>query len=324
MKKVLKILLYLVITIIVIIGIAIGYVSMFLPNIDVDKTLKVEITPERVARGKYLASSVMGCMDCHSERDRSLYTQPIVEETRGLGGTMWSKVHGVPGELYSVNITPYKLQEWTDGELFRAIANGVSRDGTALFPLMPSHLYGRLPKEDLYDVIAYLRTLEPVRKENPPRTLEFPMNLIVNMIPKEGTHDLAPNADPVKQGEYMITAAVCYDCHTPMKEGRYIEELGFAGGFAFPLETGGVVRSSNITPDIETGIGNWTKEAFIAKFKSFQDSLFAPHKIQQGQFNTEMPWTYYAEMKEEDLGAIYDYLMSLDPISHKVEKFAAP
>jgi hypothetical protein len=109
-----------------------------------------------------------------------------------------------------------------------------------------------------------------------------------------------------------------------MKDGQYIEGMGFAGGFEFPLETGGVCRSSNITPDPETGIGNWTKEAFIAKFKSFQDSIFTPHKIKEGQLNTEMPWTYYADMREEDLGAIYDYLMSLEPISHKVEKFTAP
>jgi hypothetical protein len=324
MKKLLKILLYAVVTIVVIIGIVIGYVLMFLPDIEVDETLKVEVTPDRVERGKYLANSVMGCMDCHSERDRTLYSQPILEETRGLGGTIWSKAHGVPGELYSVNITPYRLQEWTDGELFRAIASGVSKDGTALFPLMPSHFYGRLPKEDIYDVIAYLRTLEPVKKDQPQRKLDFPMNLIVNLIPKEGTHDLAPSSDPVKQGEYIITAAACYDCHTPMKDGKYIEELGFAGGFEFPLETGGVIRSTNITPDPETGIGNWTKEAFIAKFKSFQDSAFTPHKISPGQLNTEMPWTYYATMKEDELGSIYDYLMSLQPVSHKFEKFTAP
>lgn len=324
MKKVLKIIFYLLFAIIMIIGTAIGYVSMMLPNVPIDESLKVEATPERIERGSYLANSLMGCMDCHSERDKSLYVMPVLEETRGLGGTLWSREQGFPGEVYSVNITPFRLQEWSDGELFRAIAGGVSKDGTALFPLMPYHLYGKLPKEDIYDVIAYLRTLEPERSIEPVRKLDFPMSLIVNLIPKEGTHDLGPSDDPVKHGEYIITAAACYDCHTPMEEGQYVEELGFAGGFEFPLETGGVVRSSNITPDPETGIGNWTKEAFVVKFKSFQDSIFTPHKIPEGQFNTEMPWTYYATMKNEDIEAIYDYLMSLEPISHKVEKFTAP
>jgi hypothetical protein len=324
MKKVLKIILYLVVSVVVIVSAVIGYVSIFLPNIGVDDNLSVEVTPERVERGKYLANTVMGCMDCHAERDKSLFAMPIYEETRGLGGTLWGHKLGFPGEIYSVNITPYRLQDWTDGELFRAITAGVSKDGTALFPLMPYLMYGKLPKEDIYDVIAYLRSLKPVRKDQKPRTLDFPLSLIVNLMPKEGTHDLGPSPDPIKQGEYMITSAVCYDCHTPMKDGQYVEELGFAGGFEFPLETGGVVRSSNITPDAETGIGNWTREAFIAKFTSFQDSIFTPHSIQPGQFNTEMPWTYYANMNEDELGAIYDYLMSLEPISNKVERFTAP
>jgi len=324
MIKAIKIILYLVLTAFLIFGALIIYISMFLPNVEVDEDLKIEVTEERVNRGKYLANSVMGCMDCHAERDKSLYTMPVFEETRGLGGTLWAEAQGFPGQLYSSNITPYHLQEWSDGEVFRAITAGVSRDGTALFPIMPYLRYGRLPKEDIYDVIAYLRTLEPVRKEHPPRKMGFPLSLIVHLMPKEGSHDVVPSSDPIKHGEYMITSSVCFDCHTPMKDGRYIEELAFAGGFEFQLETGGVVRSSNITPDPETGIGNWTREGFIAKFKSFQDSIFTPHEIKPGQLNTEMPWTYYANMKEEELSALYDYLMSLEPISHKVEKFTAP
>ncbi len=324
MKKVLRIILFLLIAIVLIIGGVVGYVSLMLPNVPVEESLKVEITPERVERGKYLANNVMGCMDCHAERDKSLYTMPVFEETRGLGGSLWSEAQGFPGEMYAVNITPYRLQEWSDGELFRAITAGVSRDGSALFPIMPYLMYGKLPKEDIYDVIAYLRTLEPERSEHPPRKMEFPLSLIVNLMPKEGTHHIASSTDPVKRGEYIITQAVCFDCHTPMEGGRFVEGMDYAGGLEFQLETGGVIRAANITPDKKTGIGNWTKEAFVAKFKSFQDTLFVPHKIKSGQLNTEMPWTYYANMKEEEIGAIYEYLMSLEPISNKVEKFTAP
>ena len=324
MKRLIKIVIYLIILIILFAGIAIIYVSMFLPNVKVDQDLKVEITPESLERGKYLATSVMGCMACHAERDKSLFTMPVNNQTKGLGGTLWSKTQGFPGEMYSLNITPYRLQEWTDGEVFRAITAGVSRDGSALFPIMPYHLYGRLPKEDIYNVIAYLRTLDPVRKEHPPRKLDFPLSLLVHLMPKKGDHDLGPSPDPINHGEYLITAAACYDCHTPVKDGQYIEDMAFAGGFEFQLETGGMVRSSNITPDMDTGIGNWSKEAFIAKFKSYQEGMFVPHKIKPGNFNTEMPWTSYSNMKEEELGSIYDYLMSLEPINHRVEKFTGP
>jgi len=109
-----------------------------------------------------------------------------------------------------------------------------------------------------------------------------------------------------------------------MDGGQFVEGMDYAGGLEFQLETGGVVRAANITPDMETGIGNWTKEAFVAKFISFKEEYFNPHKIESGQLNTEMPWTYYANMNEEEIGAIYEYLMSLEPISNKVEKFTAP
>jgi hypothetical protein len=80
-----------------------------------------------------------------------------------------------------------------------------------------------------------------------------------------------------------------------------------------------VVRSANITPDKETGIGTWNKEIFI---KRFRDSmLLAEQAVKPGDYNTVMPWTTYAGMNDTDLGAIYDYLTTLPAVNNKVEKF---
>ena len=94
-----------------------------------------------------------------------------------------------------------------------------------------------------------------------------------------------------------------------------------AGGFAFPLVSGGVVRSANITPNKETGIGNWTEEAFLARFKIYADTSYKPNSINKGDFNTIMPWMMYSTMKKTDLMAIFAYLMTVTPVYNKVEKF---
>jgi hypothetical protein len=122
-------------------------------------------------------------------------------------------------------------------------------------------------------------------------------------------------------GKYMTNIAACDGCHTPQEKGKAIEEMYMAGGFEFPLFTGGVVRSSNLTSDKETGIGRWSKESFISRFKTYADPSMQRIPVEKGKFNTFMPWIMYAGMTEEDLGAIYTYLQSVPPIKNQVQKF---
>lgn len=322
MNKVVKVIIVLLLVVFVAVAALLSYVKFALPNVPLQDDLVIEQTPERIARGAYLANNVMGCLDCHAQRDMTKYAGPFYPEKRGLGGERWSENEGINGLLVSPNITPAHLGDWTDAEIYRAITSGVSKDGRALFPIMPYVMYGRLPKEDIYSVIAYIRTLEPRPSTTPPTSLGFPLNFVVNTIPDLPKHDLKPDpANSIRHGEYMITASVCNDCHTPMKNGQFIMEKQYSGGTEFKLPTGGVVRSANLTPDKDTGIGSWTKETFIQKFKTFSDSTFVAYEVGHNQFNTFMPWTYYARMSEDDLGAIYDYLMSLKPIRNQVVRF---
>lgn len=321
MKKVLKIAGIVLAVIVVFIAGAIAFITLGLPNIDAPE-LTIEPTPERLERGEYMVNSVMGCMDCHAQRDWSKFMGPVIEASKGAGGEKWLREYGFPGTLVAPNITPHAIGDWTDGELYRAITAGVSKDGHPLFPIMPYQQYGKLDKEDIYAVIAYIKTLKPIISTTPERELDFPLNIVVHTIPSQGAHELKPDkSDPVAYGKYVITAAACYECHTNQENGQYIENMAYAGGFEFAMETGGVVRSANLTPDQVTGIGNWTKERFIATFKQYQDSTFVHSAVTPNTFNSMMPWTYYATMKEEDLGAIYDYLRSLQPIQNQVVKF---
>jgi cytochrome c553 len=126
----------------------------------------------------------------------------------------------------------------------------------------------------------------------------------------------------VAYGRYLSMIASCADCHTPAEKGEPVPGMDYAGGFEFKFP-GGTVRSLNITPDPETGIGIWTKEDFVARFKAFADSASQNVPVTMNEFNTPMPWIMYAGMSDEDLGAIYTYLRTLKPVKNQVEKFTA-
>jgi len=231
---------------------AISYVKFALPAIDEAPDIIVDKSAESVARGKYIAHSVAVCMDCHSTRDWSTFSEPPVQGTEGMGGEKFDQTMGFPGEYYSRNITPYGLSDWTDGEIFRAITTGVSKNGEALFPVMPHPNYGRLDKEDIYDVIAYLRSMPAIEHENISSKSDFPMNFLLNTIPKEATFTTRPNkTDKVAYGEYLVTMASCIDCHTPFEKGEYDWSMLLAGGREFQLPWA-ILTTPNLTPDVKT------------------------------------------------------------------------
>ncbi len=315
MKKVL--LTILTVIVVGILGLG-AWVKFALPNVGPAPELKVEITPERVAHGEYLANHVTVCMDCHSTRDWNVFSAPIKPGTLGKGGEFFGEQAGFPGSFYSKNITPYHLKNWTDGEIFRAITTGVSKDGSALFPVMPYSYYGRMDKEDIYDIIAYIRSLKPIANTTPEHTVNFPVNFLLNTIPEKAHLTKRPTvSDTLAYGAYMVNASGCRECHTPAKDGQIIESKAFTGGrvFDFPNLT---VYSANLTPDIETGIGSWTSGQFISRFKAYSDPATLPAVSSNGN-QTVMPWSMYAGMDSTDLLAIFKYLMSLKPVKNNIK-----
>jgi len=261
-------------------------------------------------------------MDCHSKRDWNKFSGPLIESTYGQGGEEFTQEIGLPGKYYARNITPFALKSWTDGEILRAITCGVSKNGKALFPIMPYLDYGKLDREDLYSVIAFIRTLKPIENTVPESKSDFPMNFIINTLPQRPEYSQIPDRDnKVASGRYLFTAATCSHCHTKLDKGKPVVGMELAGGFEFPLYTGGIVRSANITPDRETGIGNWSEETFVNRFKVYDDSSYTPGPINKGDFNTVMPWMMYSKKKTEDMKAIFAYLKMVRPVKNSVIRF---
>lgn len=321
MKKFFKILGYILGVLVLILLIGFIYFNSKYPNVDKPKNIKVEITPERIARGKYLAYNVVGCMDCHALRDWTKYAGPITPGTEGKGGDKFSREMGFPGNIYTKNITPAAISNWTDGELIRAITQGVNKKNEALFPLMPYLNFNHLSQEDLYSIVSFIRSLPPINNNIPERELDFPLNLIVRTMPLQTyTPGMIDKKDPVNYGKYLVTIASCNECHTPAKEGEPLPGMMLAGGQEFNLPFG-TIRTPNLTPDTETGIGKWTKEEFIDRFKSFDSDSARNISVKPDEFNTIMPWTFYGGMTREDLGAIYDYLRTIKPVHHQVNRF---
>ncbi len=262
-------------------------------------------------------------MDCHSTRDFSLFAAPPKKGTEGMGGDRFDETMGFPGVYYAKNITPAGIAGYTDGELYRLITTGVNKKGEAIFPVMPYPYYGKMDPEDVKAIIAYIRTLPPIKSNVPESKSNFPMNFIINTIPQNADpQKTPPKSDKVAYGRHLANMSACIECHTQVEKGQIIKELMYGGGREFQFPDGSVLKSANITPDVETGIGKWTEEEFIKKFKSFGDSAYVSPKVAPGEFNTIMPWTMYAGMTEEDLSAIYAYLRTVPPMKNQVVKFS--
>jgi len=302
-------------------------VSVFMPRQRPPLDITVEVTPALVARGTYLAEHVLLCNDCHSERDWSIYGGPplppfgagrecMTRQTETIGVRVSEGQGNFPGVLCIRNITPDPdsgVGNWTDGEIIRAMREGVDHVGKGLFPIMPYFIYRSISDQDAAAIVAYMRALEPVRAERPERDIDFPMSMLIQLFPEplDGPVPHPDESDPVAYGEYLATIARCGFCHTPRqgqgKEG--IPGKEFAGGVPFVLGSR-ETPSKNLTPHA-TGIGPWTKDAFIARFRQFGDR----HPVATPEENTLMNWSAYAGMTEEDLGAIYEFLRSLPPVT---------
>jgi hypothetical protein len=196
---------------------------------------KFQSTPERLARGEYLALNVADCMVCHAEHDWTAHDAPVLPNTLGAGQDM-NIIKGFPGKVYAPNITPDPetgAGSWSDDQLARAIREGVGHDGLALFPFMPYPDFRAISDEDLASIIVYLRSLPPVRKQQPATDLIFPVNYLIRNAPRPLDASV-PEPDvstPEKRGKYLVTIAGCSDCHTPQDaHGQPLPGMDFAGG----------------------------------------------------------------------------------------------
>ena len=240
-----------------------------------------------------------------------------------MGGFAFDGKFNVPGVVYARNITSDSVNgigSWTDAEIIRAITQGITKTGDTLFPLMPYVHFNSLSKDDVESIVSFIRTLKPNSNKVPERKLAMPVSLAYPPLQNKSIEgNMKPDqTDMVKYGGYMVNAAACMDCHTPMDKGQFVMSKMFGGGYLFDM---GIfkVNSANISPDSTTGIGKWTEEMFLDKFRNYRDPV--TYKTNPGKNNSIMPWAVYAHMDDFDIRAIYRYLRTIPPVNNVVVKY---
>jgi mono/diheme cytochrome c family protein len=318
-----KVLLWILAVLIVLVGGGVAFLYLRPPSQAPASGIKVAMTPERIARGKYIFENLSDCDGCHSQRDFSRVGGPVVPSGRGQGNELSARLKGLPGTVVAPNLTPDPetgLGKWTDGEKIRAIREGVDNTGRALFPMMPYPSYRKMSDEDVQSVVAYLNSLPPVRNPLPVTKLDFPVGLFIKFVPAPVASVAPPDrTDRTKYGEYLATLGGCGDCHTPIEKGQPVAGKTLAGGRVFEMPYGTVV-SANITPDLETGIGKWSEAFFQKKFYDYRDyAASGPPPLPGPQAFTLMPWLGLSQWPPEDLSALYAWLRTVKPVHNYVE-----
>ena len=271
-----------------------------------------ERTPQRLARGRYIATALSGCVYCHSHHDWSAAGTPIITGSEGAGEVL--PYNDLPGRIVAPNLTPdleTGAGNWTDDQLARSIREGIGHDGRVLFPIMPYTHYREMSDEDLASVVVYLRSLPAVRHELPKTEIIFPVKYLIRSVPEPVTSPVgdADTSDPVKRGLHLVNLAGCIDCHTPQVKGENLPGLEFAGGMMFSGPWGNVA-SANLTPDA-TGIPYYDETLFLQVIHSGY--------VRARPLNPIMPVMVYTNLTDSDLKAMFAYLRTLKPVKHRVD-----
>lgn len=267
---------------------------------------------ELVARGQYIFAIAGGCA-CHTEP----------KGTHNAG----ARPFPIPlGTVYSTNLTSDKetgLGGWTDQQIFDAMVKGLRKDGSRILPVMPYGAYSGMAQDDLRALVAYLRTLKPVKKVTPDlKSPPLARSLgTAAWLKAFGTFDTSPATAPkggIERGRYLTDhVAICGDCHTPRNSISVPNKNLYMAGAG--KDIGPLGQSiPNITPDKETGIGDWKRddiaELLLKGTKpDFDNVQGLMDEVIQGAPHG------YKDMRKEDALAIADYLKSIPGIKNKIQ-----
>ncbi|MBK5284102.1 MAG: c-type cytochrome [Bacteroidia bacterium] len=317
MKKIFKILSILILLVIVIVG---GFASFIairgIPSYDVNvpNIPKVEVTPERIERGAKIAS--MLCRNCHFNPETGKLTGRELKEAPAFGA------------IYSKNITQDAeagIGKWTDAELIYFIRTGINPHTSKYVPPYMVKLI-HISDEDMRSIIAYLHSdkpeLQPDKTTHPPTDPSFLTKFLCTVAfkPVPFPEKEIPNPDTsnvLEWGKYLTLYQLeCYGCHSAdFKTDDFItpeKSEGFlGGGNVLTTEEGATIKTLNLTPDEETGIGNWTEEQFSNAVRT---------GIVPNGPALRKPMVPFVQLTDGEVHAIYSYLRTVPKISNKIDR----
>ncbi len=214
----------------------------------------------QVERGKYLAAAG-DCESCHTDQ----------------GGARYAGGRAIPtpfGVIYSRNITPDRadgIGDWSDDDFYRALHEGVSRDGSRLYPAFPYPWYTKMTRADSDALKAYLDTLDPVRQPVPSNHLKWPLgwrSLLavwdkMFLKPGEFVADQSKSAE-WNRGAYLVEGAGhCTACHSPKNFLGAVKK-----GDAFNGGQGEDWLAPDLTGRALGGVAEWSVDDIAAFLKN--------------------------------------------------------
>lgn len=254
--------------------------------------IQVDGTTEQIARGEKLAYI---CSNCHTPGSQL-----------PLSGSNFAMKFDFPplGTLYAPNLTPSgNITDWTDGEVIRAIREGVHRTGRSLL-IMPSGNYRNMSNEDVQALVAFLRSQPDTGRPTPNnqfnllgavfmnlsdfRTAQLPAGLVTT-----------PQAGTPEYGKYLVEIIGCGDCHGAQLQGK--------------VDNGQPGPPSG--PNLTKIIPQWTEEQFMTFFNTGTlpgGGQVPILTLDSGFSEPRMPWPMVrAATTDDELKAMYAYLHSL-------------
>lgn len=257
-------------------------------------------------RGTYLVRGIAGCGNCHTTRDSE--DQPIAAMELAGG-----RVLDVPfAVIVMPNITPDNetgIGTWTEEQIMTAIREGRRPDGTLIGPAMPIAIYRGISDADTRAIAAYVRSVPPISHKLARTVYKVPVP--TSYGPAVSSVPDVPRTDRIAYGGYLAgPVGHCLFCHTPVVQGRSDVSRTGLGGRQFPAPGGGTILSRNITPDQETGIGNWSNQ-------EIKTAITTGVRRDGGLLVPFMAFRWYAHINDDDLDALVAYLRSLSPLTTK-------
>jgi len=261
-------------------------------------------------RGANVAALAGGC-GCHTET-----VGPLLAGGKALVTPA--------GTFYSTNITSdlvYGVGAWTDGEVEQAIRAGLLRNGESESPAMPYYRFSGMSDRDVRDLIAWLRTIPAAAVPNREHETWIPAERLVWRIwralfaPRVEAPEHVPQ-DSEDRGRYLTEhVSICGDCHTPRTVfGAEDRHLRMAGA----NDVG--ETAPNITPDRETGIGEWDLADIVAALEmGMLPNMDNVQGLMADVVDGVAGGPGYAAANPEDLLAIAAYVQTLPAIRNSPE-----
>jgi cytochrome c553 len=303
-----------------------------------------------IDKGYYL-SRAAGCADCHTTNLNAQYAGGYSIDVPNLGKFFSPNITPDPD---------FGIGNWSEDDFQRALRKGVDPTGRYLYPVFPYRSYAKMTSEDVHAIYMFLKTV-PKSSRVPPedefvssiykwrkalmvwREFDFP-GFSSSYIPDNNFihHEKSENADPAltaiqlgsrpfevdsarspewNRGAYLVEGfSHCTECHTP----RYGAPLhGLIPSQWMSGTTGSLNRLiPNITPDVETGLGTWSKKDWIR----FLESGYTREGTSVGVEMAEVVKNT-SSLTDTDRAAMAEYLISLKPVKSRmsmVEDFRHP